>query len=241
MNQLASVPTSCLPALVAAAGARPLSLPRVFPRRSGTRARAAPMRARPRNSSTGLRRRASRRSRQSRACMSPPTSNLHRAVGLRDRALIGLMLYSFAASARLLGAKVRSNPTLERVGRHGERQYERERRIIQAESAVAFIPARGAIVLVVDQQGDAADILGDADAAMRGAYEESAAEAPALHRVIDREPAEAEHGRVVTRQALLRERRRPRIFVRRGAQRCLLLRRSYSWPLLPHVVEECRP
>jgi hypothetical protein len=45
------------------------------PRRSGTRTRAAPMRAPRRNSSIGLRRRASRSSRRSRACMSRPTSS----------------------------------------------------------------------------------------------------------------------------------------------------------------------
>ena len=40
-------------------------------------------------------------------------------------------------------------PTLERVGRDGEWQDERKRRVVQAECAVAFVPTRGAIVLGV--------------------------------------------------------------------------------------------
>ena len=79
------------------------------------------------------------------------------------------------------GAKVSSHPALERVGGRGEWQHERERRIVESESAIAFIPARGAAVFGVDQQGDAADIFGDADAAISRAEQESAAEAPALH------------------------------------------------------------
>ena len=117
------------------------------------------------------------------------------------------------------GAKVRSHPTLKRVGRDGQRQHERERRIVQAESAVAFIPARGAIVFGIDEQSDAADIFRDADAAIGGAQQESAAESAALHRSIDRKAAEPEHRHVVTRQAFFRERRRPRKFDRRRAQR----------------------
>jgi hypothetical protein len=97
-----------------------------------------------------------------------------------------------------------------RVGRHSERQDER---------AAAFVPARGAIVLGVDQQSDAADIIGDADAAVGRAQQESAAKTAALHGSIDREAAETEYGYIVTRQAFLRERRRPRIFDRGGAQR----------------------
>ena len=103
--------------------------------------------------------------------------------------------------------------------RRGERQDERKRRIVHAESAVAFVPARGAIVLGVDEQGDAADILRDADAAIGGVQQESAAEVPALRRSINGEAAEAEHGHVLTREAFLRERRRPAIFDRSGAQR----------------------
>ncbi len=51
---------------------------------------------------------------------------------------------------------------------------------MQAQSAVAFMPARGAIVLGVDEQGDAADILRDANAAIGCAQQESAAVAALL-------------------------------------------------------------
>ena len=50
------------------------------------------------------------------------------------------------------------------IGSDGERQHERERRVIESESAIALIPVRGAFVLGVDQQRDAADIMRDADA-----------------------------------------------------------------------------
>ena len=59
----------------------PIASSNSSPRRSATRTRAAPMRARRRNSSTGLRRRASRNSRRSRACTSRPTS---RSCSARD-------------------------------------------------------------------------------------------------------------------------------------------------------------
>jgi len=43
----------------------------------------------------------------------------------------------------------------------------RERRASsRGESAIAFVPARRSFVLGVDQQSDAADIVGDADAAI---------------------------------------------------------------------------
>lgn len=54
--------------------------------------------------------------------------------------------------------------------------------------------------------------------ARRGAEQQSATEAPALHRPIDGEAAEPEHRHVVTRQTLLGERGRSRIVERRGAQ-----------------------
>ena len=60
------------------------------------------------------------------------------------------------------------NSALDRVGGRGERQDEGERRIEQGESAIAFVPARRAFVLGVDQQSDAADILSDAEPAIGG-------------------------------------------------------------------------
>jgi hypothetical protein len=92
---------------------------------------------------------------------------------------------------------------------------EGERRIEHGERAIAFIPARGAIVLGVDEQRDAADILRDADATIGSAQQQRSTEAPALHGSIDGEAAETEYGHVVTPQAFLRERRRPRIVERR--------------------------
>jgi hypothetical protein len=86
-----------------------------------------------------------------------------------------------------------------------------KRGVVETKNAIAFIPARGAFVLDVDQRRDAADIIGDTDATMRGAKQQSAAEAPALHRSIDAEAAETEHRHVVTRQAFVRELQRPRI------------------------------
>src|ERR1700739_2488730 len=65
------------------------------------------------------------------------------------------------------------------------------------ESGASSRPARGAFVLGVDQQCDAADTLRDANAAIGRAQQESAAEAPALHRSIDAEAAETEHRHVV--------------------------------------------
>ena len=91
--------------------------------------------------------------------------------------------------------------------------------VVETKSAIAFIPARGAFVLGVDQQRDAADILRDADAVIGRAQQESASESAALRRSVDGEAAETEHRHVVTRQAFLRERRRPRIVERRRAQR----------------------
>ena len=73
---------------------------------------------------------------------------------------------------------------LDGIGGDGERQHERERRIVESESPIALIPARGALVLGVDQQRDAADIIGDPNATMRGAQQESAAEAAPLYRTI---------------------------------------------------------
>ena len=67
------------------------------------------------------------------------------------------------------------------------------------ESVKAFIPVRGAIVLGVDQQCDAANILRDAYAAIGRAQQKSAAESAALGRSVDGEAAETEHGHVVTR------------------------------------------
>ena len=59
----------------------------------------------------------------------------------------------------------------------------------------------------------------DANAAIGCTQQESAAEAPALYRLIDCEAAEAERGHVVAREAFLHERRRPTVFDRCGAQR----------------------
>src|SRR5271166_4870908 len=73
---------------------------------------------------------------------------------------------------------------LERVDGRGERQDEGERRIEQGESAIAFVPARRSFVLGVDQQSDAADIIGDAHAAVGRTQQESAAEPLALRRSI---------------------------------------------------------
>ena len=174
MNEPATVPVSgnslsCL--------GRRRAAPRIAslnssPPTSATRTRAAPMRARPSNSSLGWRRAASRSSRRSRACMSPPISSSckgairadreaalggvapfvrlarHRpdhadqsrgavrgprhivrrgktpvldpqearqlidaidtttVIGLRDRALIGLMVYSFARIGAAIGMRV---------------------------------------------------------------------------------------------------------------------------------------
>ena len=111
------------------------------------------------------------------------------------------------------------NSALDRVGGRGERQDEGERRIEQGESAIAFVPARRAFVLGVDQQSDAADIIGDADAAFGRTQQESAAEPLALRRPINGEPAEAKHRHVVTAETLLRESGRAAVFERRGAQR----------------------
>ena len=55
-------------------------------------------------------------------------------------------------------------------------------------------PARGALVLGVDEQRDAADIIGDADPAIGGARQESAAQSAALHRLIDGEAASRNTG-----------------------------------------------
>ena len=44
--------------------------------------------------------------------------------------------------------------------------WERPRRIFHAERAIAFVPARGTIVLGVDEQSDANDIPRDANAAI---------------------------------------------------------------------------
>ena len=67
------------------------------------------------------------------------------------------------------GAEIGLDFALDRVGGDSERQHEGKRRVVESESAIAMIPARGAIILGVDQQRDAADIIGDTDAAMRGA------------------------------------------------------------------------
>ena len=134
MNQLAPVILSRAPALVVAAGPRAsIASSNSSPRRSGTRTRAAPMRAPRRNSSIGLRRAASRSSPRSRACTSRPTSSGPRhivrrgktpvldpakarqlidaidtttVIGLRDRALIGLLVYSFARIGAAIGMRV---------------------------------------------------------------------------------------------------------------------------------------
>ena len=76
MNQLTLITAAHAPALVAAAGGRAsYRFVEFLPRRSGIRTSAAPTPAPRRNSSIGLRRRASRSSRRSRACMSRPTSS----------------------------------------------------------------------------------------------------------------------------------------------------------------------
>jgi hypothetical protein len=67
------------------------------------------------------------------------------------------------------GAEIGLDSALERVSGRGERQHERKRRIEHRQSAIAFVPAHDAIVLGVNQQSDAADILHDADAAIGGA------------------------------------------------------------------------
>jgi hypothetical protein len=111
------------------------------------------------------------------------------------------------------------NSALDRVGGRGERQDEGERRIEQGESAMAFVPARRAFILGVDQQSDAADIIRDADAAVGRTQQESAAEPLALRCPINGEPAEAKHRHVVTAETLLRESGRAAVFERRRAQR----------------------
>ena len=105
---------------------------------------------------------------------------------------------------------------MKRIGGRGERQHERERRIVESENAIAFVPARGAIILGVDQQRDAADIIGDADASIGREQQERAAGAPALYGSIDAEATEPEHRHVVTAEAFFRERRRPRTSERGG-------------------------
>jgi hypothetical protein len=57
----------------------------------------------------------------------------------------------------------RPSPAPQRVGGHGERQDERQRRIVETQRAIAFAPPRGALALGVDKQSDAADVLRDAD------------------------------------------------------------------------------
>jgi hypothetical protein len=73
MNQLATIVGYYAPALIAAVGARPIAFSNSSPHRSGIRTPAARMRGLRENSSTDLRRRASRNLRGSRACMSQPT------------------------------------------------------------------------------------------------------------------------------------------------------------------------
>jgi hypothetical protein len=51
---------------------------------------------------------------------------------------------------------------------------------------------RGPVTFGVDQQGDAADILRDANAALSGAQQQSAAQPPALHRSYRRPGGRAE-------------------------------------------------
>ena len=57
-------------------------------------------------------------------------------------------------------------------GGRGEWQHEGQGRIVQAESAIAFVPARGTGAFCVDEQGDAADFFGDADTAISSAQQE---------------------------------------------------------------------
>ena len=84
---------------------------------------------------------------------------------------------------------------------------------------MAFVPARRAIVFCVDEQGDAADIVSDANAAIGGAEQKSAAEPPALNGSVDGQTAETKHRHVVASEAFLRQRGRPAVFKRRRAQR----------------------
>jgi hypothetical protein len=114
--------------------------------------------------------------------------------------------------------KAALNSALERVGGDGEREDERKGRVELGRRAVVFAPARRPLVFGVDEQGDAADIIGDPDAAVGRAPQESAAESAAMRRFIDGQTAEAKHGRVVTREAFLRERRRAAVFGRCRAQ-----------------------
>jgi hypothetical protein len=60
------------------------------------------------------------------------------------------------------------DPAHERVGSDRKGQYEGERGVVESEGAVGPIPAGGVIILGVDQQSDAAHLVGDADATIGG-------------------------------------------------------------------------
>lgn len=55
-------------------------------------------------------------------------------------------------------------PPPERIGGDRQRQNERQRRILQTEGAIGFIPVGGAVAFGINQQGNAADMLRNVDA-----------------------------------------------------------------------------
>ena len=101
MNQLIPITADRAAALIAAVGERAsYRFLEFFTAKSATRTPAAPTRAPRRNSSIGLRRAASRQSRRSRACMSPPMSSSFRR---RDPRRPRSSAWRVAASVRLAG------------------------------------------------------------------------------------------------------------------------------------------
>jgi hypothetical protein len=78
---------------------------------------------------------------------------------------------------------------------------------------------RRPFVLGVDQQADAANFLGHADATVSGPQEQHATEAASLNFLIDRETAETENRHVVAGKPLFDQRGCATVFERPGAQR----------------------
>jgi hypothetical protein len=97
---------------------------------------------------------------------------------LRDRALIATLTYGLSRST-----------AFERIGRDGERQHERQGRIEQGERAIAGVPLGHPIVLGVDKQADAANLISDAAATAPRRTRRRFCSAPAAATAESRSPS----------------------------------------------------
>ena len=122
---------------------------------------------------------------------------------------------------------------LHSAGGNCQWQDKRQRRIVEAESAAAFIPKRGAVIFSIDEEGHASNILSYADAALSSAQEQATAKASALHAYVNSEAAQPKDGNVIAAKALFGQGWRSGIFERGRAQSIRIPRFAMAFPPVP--------